>query len=65
MSNPFMEDLKRKLQENPEHCYVTNTYIAALMGDGQVLVITGDFEGATPEQVNQKIVDTINQITKK
>jgi hypothetical protein len=35
------------------------------MGDGQVLVITGDFEGATPEQVNQKIIDTINQITKK
>jgi hypothetical protein len=67
MSNPFTESLRKLLKENPEHCYVTDNYIAALMGEelNDVLVITGDFKNKTPAEINQKIIDTINQITKR
>ena len=66
MSNAFYSHVKAQLLKNPGHCYVTDTYLAVFIGEGEqdVLVIAGDFTNASAEEVNQKIIDTINNITK-
>lgn len=65
MSNPFVENLKALLRENPEHCYVTDTFLAVFIGEPEeenVMVIAGDFGSKKPEELNQIIVDTINRL---
>lgn len=64
MANPFIEDLKRKLSENPDECYVTDQYIAVLIDD-TVVILPGDFKDASPEAINEHIVNMISHLTKK
>lgn len=61
--NSFTNNLRKQLQQKPGEAYVTNTYVAFLLDDGwTVLVIAGDFEGATPEIVNHRIMEAINKM---
>jgi hypothetical protein len=61
--NNFTAKIRAELQKKPGEAYVTDTYVAYLLDDNfTVLVITGDFAGASDEEVNNKIMDTINKI---
>lgn len=65
MANPFVEHLKAELKKRPDECYVTDTFVAVLVGEEEsVLCITGDFKGKTPAEVNDKIVEAINKLGK-
>jgi hypothetical protein len=65
-SSSFQEHIKSILKKNPDQVYVTDTFFALFIGEGEedVLIITGDFKDAGPDVINQKIVDAINAITK-
>lgn len=62
MSQPFLmpANLPNELALNPDHLYVTDAYIAAMMPNWFILVIPGDFSTPpTAEQANEKLQEAL------
>lgn len=56
--------LYNALKKHPGHMLVTDTLIAVLMPDDQMLAITGNFKGISEEDANLKLQQALAKLQK-
>lgn len=53
--------LREALENNPNHAYLTldGKHLCVLLSDNRVLILTGNYESMTEDDVNRLIVDAL------